>query len=359
MSSMSSKNSNAPLVSIIVPVFRTEEFLDQCIQSILSQTYPHLEIILVDDGSPDDCPRLCDEYAALDERVNVMHKDNGGSSSAREAGMSVATGNYIMFIDSDDWIEPDTVAYCIDVACKAQAGCVLFSYIKEYPDKSIKTTLFDSDFSYDEADSEAKVHRRLVGLIGEELRHPEKIDNISSVCMKLYDIDVARKGRTISERIVGTSEDTIFNLYALDGCQISYINRCFYHYRKTNSQSITTHHKADLAEKWDVMYQIFQEYIDSSGRTEKYRPAFFNRVACSMIGLGLNEINSTNNILHKAKKLRQILNRPLYIQAFAQLDISYCPLKWKVFFLLCKCKLALLLAALLQIINFLRSRMAA
>lgn len=347
-----------PLVSIIVPVYKTKEYLDQCVQSLRSQSYSNLEIILVDDGSPDECPALCDAYAAQDERIRVIHKENGGLSSAREAGIQNASGAYIMVVDSDDWIEPDTVASCIEVAQRDNVGCVMFGYTREYPGKSIDTLLFDCDFSYEKARAEEKIHRRIVGLTGEELREPQRIDSLSSVCMKLYRAEVARKGRIVSERVVGTSEDTIFNLYALDGCRISYINRCFYHYRKTNTQSITTAYKADLAEKWDVMYSVVQEYIDGSGKAEAYRTPFLNRVACGMIGLGLNEISSSTNLRQKSRRLKAILSKPLYTEAFAQLDTSYCVVKWKLFFLLCKEKAAFPLAVLLQIMNYLRSRVA-
>lgn len=347
-----------PLVTVVVPVFKTELYLDQCVQSILSQTYPALEVLLIDDGSPDKCPALCDAYAAQDERIRVIHKKNGGLSSAREAGIQNASGDYIMVVDSDDWIDPATVASCVENAQQNSADCVIFGYLREYPGKSIPNPLFNDDFSFDNNLSEEKVHRRIVGLVGEELREPQKIDSLSSVCMKLYRADIAQRGRIVSERVVGTSEDTIFNLYALDGCRISYINRCFYHYRKTNAQSITTAHKADLAEKWDVMYSLIQEYIDGSGKAEAYRTPFLNRVACGMIGLGLNEISSSANIWQKSRRLSMILNKPLYTQAFAQLEPCYCGVKWKLFFLLCKRKAALPLALLLQIMNYLRSRAA-
>lgn len=347
------------MVSIIVPVYKTKDYLRQCIESLLSQTYRSVEIILVDDGSPDECPALCDAYASKDKRIRVIHKENGGLSSAREAGIQHAHGDYIMVVDSDDWLEPDTIADCIEVALKNEADCVMFGYVREYPSKSIPTHLFGSDFAYEVFASEEKIHRRIVGLIGDELQSPQQIDNLSTVCMKLYKTDIAKRGRIVSERIVGTSEDTIFNLYALDGCKIGYINKCFYHYRKSNTQSITTQHKPDLAEKWDVMYGIMQEYIDGSGRANEYHTPFLNRVACGMIGLGLNEIGSTESIWKKSQRLRAILDKPLYREAFAQLDTSYCGAKWKLFFLLCKKRRTFLLAVLLQIMNYLRSRMAA
>ncbi len=97
------------LISIIVPVYKVEKYLNKCVESIVNQTYKNLEIILVDDGSPDTCPQMCDEWAKKDNRIKVIHKPNGGLSDARNAGMAVATGEYIAFIDSDDWVEEDFV----------------------------------------------------------------------------------------------------------------------------------------------------------------------------------------------------------------------------------------------------------
>ena len=94
-------------VSVIVPVYRTLEWLARCVQSITGQTYKNLEIILVDDGSPDDCPALCDDWAQRDDRIRVLHKENGGLVSAWMAGVSMSTGDYLCFVDSDDWIDAD------------------------------------------------------------------------------------------------------------------------------------------------------------------------------------------------------------------------------------------------------------
>jgi glycosyltransferase involved in cell wall biosynthesis len=104
----------APLISIIVPVYKVEPYLRRCLDSIINQTYTNLEIILVDDGSPDNCPHICDEYAAKDNRIVVIHKANGGLSDARNAGLEICKGDFISFIDSDDWVEPNY----IDTLCK-------------------------------------------------------------------------------------------------------------------------------------------------------------------------------------------------------------------------------------------------
>ena len=95
------------LISVIVPIYKVEKYLDRCIESLVNQTYQNLEIILVDDGSPDNCPQMCDDWAKKDSRTKVIHKENGGLSDARNAGMQVATGDLIAYIDSDDWIDTD------------------------------------------------------------------------------------------------------------------------------------------------------------------------------------------------------------------------------------------------------------
>ena len=100
-------NNEQPLISIIVPVYKVEQYLDRCVESIINQTYKNLEIILVDDGSPDNCPAMCDEWACKDARIKVVHKQNGGLSDARNAGMDIAKGEYIAFVDSDDYVRSD------------------------------------------------------------------------------------------------------------------------------------------------------------------------------------------------------------------------------------------------------------
>ena len=102
-------NTEEPLVSVIIPIYRVEQYLYACVDSIINQTYKNLEIILVDDGSPDSCPKICDEYAKKDDRIHVLHKPNGGLSDARNAGIKIARGEYLCFVDSDDIIHNQMV----------------------------------------------------------------------------------------------------------------------------------------------------------------------------------------------------------------------------------------------------------
>lgn len=123
-------------VSIIVPVYNVENYLDKCIESIVNQTYENLEIILVDDGSPDNCPATCDSWAQKDSRVKVIHKENGGVSSARNAALDIASGDYIGFVDSDDWIEPDMYEILIKNAEEYDAEISRCAGFFDYDDRS-------------------------------------------------------------------------------------------------------------------------------------------------------------------------------------------------------------------------------
>lgn len=120
--------NSQPKISVIVPVYKTEGLLDRCVESIVGQTYKNLEIILVDDGSPDNCPAMCDEWAEKDSRIRVIHKENGGVSSARNAALDIATGDYIGFVDSDDWIEPEMYSSLIQKISESGKNIALCSY---------------------------------------------------------------------------------------------------------------------------------------------------------------------------------------------------------------------------------------
>lgn len=117
-----------PLISVIVPVYNVEKYLDKCVDSIVNQTYKNLEIILVDDGSPDNCPKMCDNWAKKDKRIKVIHKENGGVSSARNVGIDNAKGEYIGFVDSDDWTEKKYIQKLYEVLIQENADIALCGY---------------------------------------------------------------------------------------------------------------------------------------------------------------------------------------------------------------------------------------
>ena len=122
------------MVSVIIPVYNVETYIRECVDSVLSQTYTDLEIILVDDGSTDSSGSICDEYSKLDSRIVVIHKENGGLSDARNAGLDAVHGDYILFVDSDDWIQPETVSHLVKRMDEEQAEIVFFDAATVYED---------------------------------------------------------------------------------------------------------------------------------------------------------------------------------------------------------------------------------
>ena len=137
--------ANFPKISVIVPVYNTEKYLHRCIDSVLAQTYKDFELLLIDDGSKDSSGAICDEYAARDSRVKVFHKENGGVSSARNAGLAIASGDWIMHLDGDDWIAPDIQERLIRKGEDTGADIVMGDFLFAYSDRDILYSLPDWD----------------------------------------------------------------------------------------------------------------------------------------------------------------------------------------------------------------------
>lgn len=129
---------NLEKISVIVPIYKVEKYLQACVESITNQTYENLEIILVDDGSPDNCPKMIDEYAKNDKRIKVIHKENGGLSSARNAGLEIATGEYVIFVDSDDSISVNNCKHLYELAKKYGADIVVARNVNVYENEDGK-----------------------------------------------------------------------------------------------------------------------------------------------------------------------------------------------------------------------------
>ena len=128
---------NTIKISVIVPIYKVEQYIKKCIESIINQNYHNLEIILVDDGSPDNCGDICEQYAKTDNRIIVIHKNNGGLSSARNAGIDICSGDYIMFVDSDDWIEKNFCEKALSDILEKKVDCLSFGYYKHFKDKVV------------------------------------------------------------------------------------------------------------------------------------------------------------------------------------------------------------------------------
>ena len=176
-----------PLISVIVPVYNVEKYLDACVESIVNQTYKELEIILVDDGSPDRCPEMCDEWAKKDSRIKVIHKENGGGAQARNVGLDVATGEYIAFVDSDDIIHQEMYSTLFSFLDRNNCDIVECSYTTVLPFESSLSNNLISFFDKKNSLRENINGKHCVQLIWNKLYKRETIGDIRFTPGKLID----------------------------------------------------------------------------------------------------------------------------------------------------------------------------
>ncbi|HHY82924.1 MAG TPA: glycosyltransferase [Clostridiales bacterium] len=209
-----------PLVSIIVPVYNTESFIDTCLTSIRNQTYKNIQIILVNDGSTDSSPEICSRHAEDDSRIMVLHKYNGGVSSARNAGLDVSTGTYIMFVDSDDRIESNAVETLVNVQKTYDFDVIVFGYCMEYNSKNETIRICSPSQSYYSKEQLMPLAARM---IEDGRMHP--------IWNKFYKASILKRLNICFEEQLNLAEDVLFNYHVIFEIESLHItDRCFYHY---------------------------------------------------------------------------------------------------------------------------------
>ena len=323
-----------PKVSIIVPVYNVERYLRQCLDSLVNQTYQNIEIICVDDGSTDASSEILTEYALKNSKVRVIRQENSGLSVARNVGFSFATGEYVMYVDSDDWIDVYTCEKAVFKAEEHAADLVMWPYIREFPNRSAPKVIFSEEKTFHAAECR-ELQRRMVGLLGTELAHPENADALCTVWGKLYLRELIAQNDihfTDLQRI-GTYEDGLFNLHYLAHVKnATYIPDYLSHYRKNSG--MTSKYRKELAAQWKNLFSDMHGYIEKGGYGSDFEQALNNRISLSIIGLGLNAVALTNR--KALAEIRNILSDKEYRAAVKTLPMRYFPPHWWVFFACCK-----------------------
>lgn len=349
------------LISIIVPVFNVEHYIEDCLASLINQTLKDIEVLIIDDGSSDSSRKICDNFGSLDNRIKCFHRKNEGVAAARNFGLEIAKGDFLMFVDSDDWIDIDTCEIALKLALKYKVDVLMWSYIREYPDRSIKKIIDLREGLYTGKDIKQLIHRRIIGLAGKELRNPQNSDALAPVCLKMYRKELLKNKKIhfVSTKLIGTSEDALFNLELFSFVERFYfINQPLYHYRKEIRTTLTIGYKPWLFERWQVLHKKMGDIVKRDSLGPDFNDALKNRVCLSMIGLGLNELNSSNlkTIIQKIKFLKKILETPEYLDAYSNLTFKYFPVHWYFFFLFCKKRFGIGVCLMLYSIKFLRNR---
>lgn len=221
------------LISVIVPVYKVEPYIRQCVDSIVNQTYRNLEIILVDDGSPDACGSICDEYATKDKRIKVFHKQNGGLCDARNYGVARSTGEYLSFVDSDDWIEPDTFEVLVKVADENKADLVNGGVFHNCSNRTVEIPAIETKFA-DTIDSvKALIKGKMDPGVWAKIYRKSCISNIPFPCGHVFE-----------------EHATVYKFFLQADKSLS-IAKPLYHYRLRRKYSITeTHTMANLYDYW-------------------------------------------------------------------------------------------------------------
>lgn len=243
-----------PKVSMIVPVYKVEAYLHECIDSVLNQTYADYELILVDDGSPDRCGEICEEYARKDCRIRVIHKENGGLSSARNAGLDVARGKYIYFLDSDDTIAPQLLSAVVE---KMDMGMdmVVFQFCRQYADGRKEKCCFHETGAYRMSSEEERVRfvmkQVLRGMIGWE------------ACFRMYDRKkIERYSLRFADNRTIFAEDLHFCLcYCAHAENILSIDDCLYNYRMRDDSIMGVQQKKVNIGRFYLLSNSVQEFF--------------------------------------------------------------------------------------------------
>ena len=344
-------------LSFIIPVYNAEKYLKQCIESILNQTFEGFEVIIINDDSTDKSMDILNSYI-YDKRIKILSKMNEGVSQARNCGLEIAQGKYIMFVDADDWIDNFTAKLMVSITEKKEADVVFWPYVREFENYSLKKKIYNKEeIIFEEEEVKDKLHRRFIGLLEDELKKPENADALCTVWGKLYKRSIIEENhiRFHDLREIGTYEDGLFNLeYFWYVHKAVYINKYYYHYRKYNDNSITTIYNSRLFSNWNRLFDIMEEYIRNKKLPEAYKVALNNRIALSILGLGLNIVTSDKTHKEKEKLIRDILYTPRYRNAYKELKIKYFPSYWKVFYWAAKHRQIFLVYTLIIIIQMIR-----
>jgi len=296
-----------PKVSIVVPIYNVEEYLEQCVESILQQTYKNLDIILVDDGSKDNSPKMCDEYAKQDNRIQVIHKENGGLMSAWMAGVEKTRGEYLVFLDSDDWIDAVMIEDLVKQSSNSKKEIICSNYIIEKEKQSVPVKQSMKPGVYDRNDLEELLFPEI---LGNEVRRIH-----CSRCMKLISKDLILDNMKYGNPNITMGEDlNIMFPTMLDAERMVIMEEGFYYHYRLVDVSMVHKYNIKLAEKVRELYQtlknIIEKKIDNidernmflTGLKKEYIVLLFFVLKNELRGPKENQVSRIQQILKRARE---------------------------------------------------------
>ncbi len=342
------------LVSVIVPIYNVERYLAQCLDSIIGQTYPHLEIILVDDGSTDGSTVIAQQYAEQDGRIQLISQQNQGLSGARNTGVSKSTGEFLVFVDSDDWLHIRIIEQAVQ-QIKPGIDLVAWGYDRVFQlQSSAGSSWFSGDIEFDKRKVREHLFARMVGPMGEELSNLMSVDNFSMAWSKLYrrEILISNKLSFAPTQVYG-SEDVLFNIHFLFYCTgVTYLKQSGYFYRKDNSSSLTKNHGNTLYTRLMALYQEVERFLNEHGLfNEEFNCRLDHRKAISFVNVSLSVCSKRNSqsTVEKYREVKRLVGE--YGDVMRRFSLDNLKVHWWLFFQLIKWRWSLAVFLYLQVIR--------
>lgn len=328
-------------VSIIVPIYKVEKYINRCIESLIKQTLKDIEIILVDDESPDNCPSICDQFAHSDMRIKVIHKKNEGLGMARNSGLKIATGEFVTFVDSDDFVDIKTYETIYNAAKENKLDVCYFNYCR-YTNKKIQSSIKKWDKAVFFSGKEM-TNNFLLDMIGPQLSEKIDIKFSMSVCMAIYKLDIIKRNNIqfVSEREIA-SEDLIFHLdYIPYVDKIGYLPNTFYYYF-INPSSITTTYSEAKYNRLIALADKIKNELSKMYTEDRYMPHYQSQLLRIYKAIMKFESISKAPLLSKRNRISTICKHER-LKVLFKTNIYNYALKNKLFIICLKYRLVLLI----------------
>lgn len=314
-------------VSVVVPVYKVEPFLDRCVKSLKIQTLEDIEIILVDDASPDNCPALCDSWAELDKRVKVIHKQNEGLGLTRNAGISIATGEYVAFVDSDDFVEPDMYERLYNECKKYNLDCIYSEFnVDDYPGFRV---VLRPERLYTGTE---EIEQLRLDIVGAEPTYISGVKYHCSSCKGLYKLDVIKKNGLLfkSERQY-ISEDMLFNLdFLYHSERVKIVPWQFYHYC-LNGASLSHSYRPDRWEKQLLMLEVLNDKEKYVNKDELALRIKRTAVFYTMSAIAQEWSRTDISFNDKRRAVKRIEENQVIRIVLKHYPVWRLPFKWRIY----------------------------
>lgn len=323
-------------VSVIIPVYNVERYVSRCIESIVNQTYPDIEILIVNDGSTDNSTSIIESWVKKDSRITHIYQINSGLSAARNAGMSKATGKYILFVDGDDYIAEN----CIDILWNEmqkdfEIDIVCFPYVKVFRKKRDIAKLFHTDCVFDQDVVRNVLLRKLIGPTDMEVRNPGEISRLNTAWGKLYRRKVIENEAFVDTKIIGV-EDGWFNINVFKQVRkVAYTEKTFYFYEKENTNSLLHSYDKNYFERRKQAYQLIYSFLEEN-HLKHWEKFLNNRIVIEFIEMYRKILRSNLKSKERKFEIKKILWDAQYCCAIDDFNTEECSFVWKLFWNLCR-----------------------